>query len=247
MILQDIKKKKELSGIPDEVVLEALEKTKKTLGITSNISKKDERILIKETRALLRNYVGRFKNKKSLEKLLDKGKIKEILLSHSSTRERIEFYPKLNNIIKKLNPKSILDLGCGLNPLAIAKNYEYYASDIDSNNLNLIKKYFQKNNIKGNVFTSDLRKERNFPNSDLCLIFKVLDILKMPHKEIEALISSIKSKNLIVSFSTITLSGKPMREYRRFWFERILQKKQRSFKIVKSENEIFYIIQQENQ
>lgn len=244
-IIKKIKKKKELSGIPDKIVKEILDEKLRKLGIKGRLNGKNEKIIVKEVRESLRNYVGRFKDNKKAGIFIEKGEVEKALLSHSSTRERQKFYPELKKIIKKLSPRKILDLGCGLNPIAIAQGYEYYASDIDETNLKIIKQFFKKEGIKGKTFLADIRKKRNFPKSDLCLILKVLDILKLPHRDVESLISSIPSKNLIVSFSTTTLSGKPMRDKRRFWFERILEKKKLKFKTIDSNNEIFYIIQLE--
>lgn len=247
-IINKIKEKKELSGIPDNTVKESLEKQLRKLNLPDEgLSKKDEKILIKEVRKTLREYVGRFKSSGKdqgiIKRLVESNQINPALMLHSSTRERMNFYPELKKVIKKLSPGTILDLGCGLNPLALAdKSCFYYASDIDENNLRLIKRFFHLNNIKGQTFTADLRKAREFPEADLCLILKVLDILKMPHKEVESLLLSLKCRTLIVSFSTVTLSGKQMKDKRRFWFERILERLNIPFEDLESNNEFFYII-----
>lgn len=243
-IISRIKAKKELSGISDEIVKELLSAYLKKTNISpESISEKDEKILIKDIRSKLRKYAGRFKKHGSVEKLIDLGLTEKALAYHSSTKERIDFYPELKKMIKKIAPKSILDLGCGLNPIAIAdKNIFYYASDIDESNLNIVKKFFHKYKIKGRTFLADIRKGRHFPKADLCLILKVIDIVKMPHKEIESLLLLLNCPNIIVSFSTITLSGKPMDSKRRFWFERILEKLKLNFTIINSKNEIFYLI-----
>ena len=63
---------------------------------------------------------------------------------------------ELKEIIKKLNPKSILDLGCGINPLALAeKGVKYYASDINSEDLNIVREFFK--NYKRII--NDFRKQ----------------------------------------------------------------------------------------
>jgi len=240
-LIKKIKNKKEFSGIPDKMILKILEELK--LDNFNNLNKKDEKIIIKQVRNELRKFVGRFKVSSKTENLIKQNKISEILNLHYSTKERIEFYPKFKLLLKKINPNSILDLGCGLNPLVIANsNVKYYASDIDENNLKLINLFFKKNKFPGKTFIADIRTERNFPKSDLCLILKVFDIVKMPHHEIESLLTSIKTKLFIISFPTVTLSGKPMQKSKRFWFEKILNKINYSFKLVKSNNEIFYII-----
>jgi len=57
---------------------------------------------------------------------------------------------------------------------------------------------------------------------DLCLIFKVLDIIeKKTHKNAEKILKAINAKRMIISFSTRTLSGKPMEYPRRLWAEKL--------------------------
>ncbi|PJC44226.1 hypothetical protein CO038_04860 [Candidatus Pacearchaeota archaeon CG_4_9_14_0_2_um_filter_39_13] len=242
LLIKKIKEKKELSGIPDNIVKEVLDKVLKSYP--SGLSKKDEKLVIKESRSLLRNYVGRFKAKSSASiiKMVEKGRINEALMLHASTRERMPFYDKLRKMIKDMRPGRILDIGCGLNPLAVAeKTFFYYASDIDENNLAVVKKFFDMHSIQGEIFIADMRKERNFPEADLCLILKVFDIVKMPHKEVESLLACLKCRAFIMSFPTITLSGKQMKNKRRIWFEIILNKLGMKFEIISSSNELFYI------
>ncbi len=237
-IVKKIKLKKELSGIPDSVVLEVLEKYNFKIQ-----SKKDEKIIIKEVRNELRKLVGRFKTSKDPFKLVQESNIEELLNYHSSTRERAGFYNKFKKLISGFKAKSILDLGCGLNPIAIAKpGIKYYAQDIDENNLRIIDSYFKKNKIPGKTILSDLRKPQKLPKADLCLILKVLDILKMPHKDVKELLKSLNCKTLIISFPTITLSGKQMSKPKRKWLEYVLKELNYKFKILKSDNELFYVV-----
>ncbi|MEI6849641.1 MAG: hypothetical protein WCK29_01255, partial [archaeon] len=174
--------------------------------------------------------------------------IEELLETHNSTKERLADYPIIKDLILKLNPKSILDLGCGLNPLALLdtiKNMEYYASDINENDLELINKYFRLNNIKGKAFVYDLRTigSEKLPCADLCIIFKVLDIIeKKGHRLAEKILSSVDSKQFLVSFATRKLSNKPMNRPKRGWFEYLLKRLNYSFEILELGNEVIYII-----
>ena len=248
-LIKKIKNKKELIGLPDFLVKEKLENYLGKNKIKLPLKEKDEKIVIKEVRSKLREYVGRFRVKSSSKKrmeFLEKEKISELLRTHSSTKERLdsESYLILKKIIAKIKPKSILDLACGLNPIALAqKNIKYYASDINMEDLNIVKLYFKKKKITGKVYVSDLTKEKIFPKTDLCLILKTLDILeKGNYKFAENLIKNIPCKDLIISFSTRTLSGKPMNRPERAWFERILEKINYKYDKTKTSNEIFYII-----
>lgn len=246
-IIKKIKQKKELSGLADQVISDLLEDylTKYKISL-NNISKSDFKIIIKEIRSKLRLLTGRFqKSQKNREILLQKNNIKELLKTHTSTGERLEFYPKLKKIIKSLKINSILDIACGLNPIAIANpSITYTACDIKEDELKLIQVYFNKNNIKGKTFVCDLKKNPNLPNADLCLLFKVLDILEVKnHALANSIIDKLNCKYLIISFPTKKLSGKPMNEPKRFWLEKLLKSKNLEFTIFFSDNEIFYLVE----
>ena len=119
-VIKKIKKKPELSDLPDSLVLSVLESylSKNRIGLPKN--PKQLKIVVKEIRSELRNYTGRFQVKsKKRVKLLEENKILELLKTHTSTKERIKDYQKLIKKIENFSPKSILDLGCGLNPIAI--------------------------------------------------------------------------------------------------------------------------------
>ena len=138
-LLTKIKEKKEFAGLSDEVVSELLkEYSKKHTLPDRKFSPKEEKVIVKEIRSNLRKVTGMFQfNRKNRKKLLEENKISELLRTHSSTRERICFYPKLKKKISSLKINSILDLGCGLNPIFLSsKKIRYLASDIRRTNWN---------------------------------------------------------------------------------------------------------------
>ncbi|MDP4039472.1 MAG: hypothetical protein Q8P57_02745 [Candidatus Pacearchaeota archaeon] len=247
-IISEIKKKKELSDIPNSLIKEILEKSlKKNFknSIEEIKNKKQLKIIIKEVRSELRKYTGRFQiSSKKRIALLKENRIEELLKTHSSTKERFLDYKILKSEIKKLNPSSILDLGCGLNPIIIANNkIKYYAYDIKKDELNLISEFFKNNKINGKTVYKDIKKVKRFPKTDLTLILKVLDIIDQKgHRNAKEIIQKISSKNIIASFSLITLSGKPMSFPRRYWFEKTLEILNLKFKVKRTKTEIFYII-----
>src|SRR3990167_5723683 len=179
-IIAEIKKKKELSGLANSLVSDNLDSYIKKYKISiENLSPKQLKVLIKDIRAILRNQAGRFQ--KSFKKITKKEEysIEELIRAHASTAERMDFYPKLKSIIKSLKVNSILDIGCGLNPIALAdKKIYYHASDINEEYLSLVSKFFKKNNIKGEVFVYDIRNPNSdLPKADICLLFKLLDVV----------------------------------------------------------------------
>ncbi len=247
-IVSLIRAKKELSGIQNSTVLEHLEEyLRKNKFSLEKMNRSEIRLIVKDIRSELRNKVGRFQaSTKKRIKLLEKSDIPSLLRTHASTKERIEFYPQLKEIISKLKAKSILDLGCGLNPLALAsQDVKYYASDINMKDLEIVESFFHKNKIDGKTFVCDLNKVEGckLPEADLCLILKVFDILgKKDYETAKKVLEAINCRHIIASFSTRTLSGKPMNSPRRIWFEKLLKSLCYQFEIVRSNNEIFYIV-----
>ena len=137
-------KKKSLSGLNKQLVLKTIEES---LSNYPNFSKEsssaDKKFLLKEIRKKLRILAGRFRaessNLKACLELLNQNKIDELLNLHTSTSERINKYDMIRKEVYKLSPKTILDLGCGLNPLALArKDVEYTAVDIQTNDLEVV-------------------------------------------------------------------------------------------------------------
>ena len=240
-MIREIKAKKELSGLTDSIVSDILSKYLKMYNLTTKeMSRQKLKVIKKEVRAELRLLAGRFQKTTKRKSAFSTERLLE---THSSTSERTAFYPELKRIISNMKAKSILDLGCGLNPLALAdKNTKYYAADIKEDELGIIKNYFEKNKINGKTFTYDLRKIKNdLPRIDICLLFKVLDILDK--NLAEKIIKSIPSKRILVSFATKKLSGKKMSHPKRIWFEKILERLNFKYETFNSDNEIFYLIE----
>jgi len=248
-LINEVRKKKELSGLDDSVILISLEKQiRKGKFNLANLKKREIKNLVKLTRGELRIIAGSFNlTTTSRDINVDKAFKSDLLNLHISTRERVSSYPKLCEFIKNLKVKSILDLGCGLNPIALANaDYDYYASDINKENINLIERFFKYNNFKGEAFIFDLRniKMEKLPSTDLCLLLKVLDVVeKRGHKLAEEIVQSINSKYFLVSFSTKTLSGKSMNHPQRGWIEQMLSRLGYSYEIIKEKNEIFYFFE----
>ncbi|MEK6843954.1 MAG: hypothetical protein AABX83_00860 [Nanoarchaeota archaeon] len=243
-IKEKIKEKKELGNLDDSLVHDILEKYLDRYKLSlENLDKFKIKIIVKEIRAELRLYAGRFqKSLKDRMKLLEEGNLDELLKTHTSTSERLEFYPKIKELLKALKIRSVLDLGCGINPIVLAnKEIEYNAIDINNDDLILVRKFFEKNDIKGKVFAYDLRKIKELPKADICIIFKTLDILeKKPYNLTERIIKIADCKYFLISFATKTISGKPMKYKRRKWFEILLKNLEIKYEILNSKNEIFY-------
>ncbi|HOR55691.1 MAG TPA: hypothetical protein PKX80_01240 [Flexilinea sp.] len=140
----------------------------------------------------------------------------ELMKSHASTRERIAildvFY---SQIFAALPPiQSVLDLACGLNPLAIpwmklADHFTYEAYDIYRDIALLLNVFFEKLNIRGKADSMNLLEE--FPQSecDLTFLLKTIPCLEQVDKNAGThILNQIRSPYAVVSFPIFSLSGR---------------------------------------
>ncbi len=245
-LIKRIKQKKELQDITSQFVQEELDsyfqrnpRAKKFLGRPKS---EGYRKIIKEVRASLRRVSGLFEG--------------STLETHSSTKERFPFYHQLYSELWKLTgkPKIILDLGCGINPLSFPgmelKDVTYYAYDINRKDISIVSKFFRENKIKdnrikGKAQVRDITKVKAFPIADVAFLFKATDVLDRGkgHKRTEELVGRIPAKYLVISFPTLTMSGRAMNFPRRKWIELMCQRLNYPFQILRFCSEIFYVIE----
>ena len=141
-------------------------------------------------------------------------------------------------------------MGAGVNPLSynyLKTNLEYYAYDLSKEEVKIINRFFKEKKIKGNAKILDLlniNKIKQLPKVDLAFLFKMTDVLDKGkgHKTSEDIIKAIPTKHVVVSFPTLTISGKPMNHPRRGWIEMMCKRLNYNFKVLTFENEIFYVI-----
>jgi 16S rRNA (guanine(1405)-N(7))-methyltransferase len=273
-LVKQIKKKKELSGLDDEFVKNQLNiyfsknpKIVNLLNKSLNPKSAKYKQIVKDLRSILRRVYGlfRIKEQKDLrdslvkdllaKKNLDLKLIKEILQTHSSTKERLSSYLKLYQKIWKITgkPKSIIDLGCGINPFSVPfmnlQELTYYAYDISANETSLLKQFFnyfhkQNKDFTGQSKVLDALNFSKLKKVDICFLFKMTDVLDRGkgHKITEQVLIKIPAKHIVVSFPTETMSGKKMNFPRRKWIELLCERLGYKYKTINLVNEIFYCI-----
>lgn len=270
LIIQEVQKKKELQSFSEtyikkygEHLLKKKSKLRKeinSLSIERLKKNKEFQQLIKEIREKARRIYGLYINKKYHSK--NTKDIDAILAVHRSTKERLphykEFYQKI--VEATTTPKSILDLGCGLNPASIdllGHKTTYFASDISEQDISFLNELFltfKKKKIiteKSNAFRLDLSEEKDLANlskykTDWCLLLKALDPIEESSENITyKIIPAIKSKWIIASFPTVTASNQPMRNPRRNWFEKVLNRLNRGYTVIQIGDELCYVVKNE--
>lgn len=149
---------------------------------------------------------------------------------HVSTRERLpfieSFYTTLFTGLPPIN--TILDLACGLNPLAIpwmglAGDVRYIAYDIYRDQADFLNRAFPLLGVRGRAHVVDLLQQSVLPTTDVALLLKTIPCLEQADKDIgQRLFNQIDAPVLIISFPLRSLGGheKGMCEhYERHFYE----------------------------
>ena len=218
--------------------------------LKSNI-KATEKQIIKAVKGRLHKIYGSFQIKKRKKRGKYIKDPKKALGTNLSTKERINIYKELYKKIFQITgkPKTILDIGAGMNPISykfLGVKPKYIAIEIDKEDVKFLNNFFKINKINGKAILMHINEKniKKLPKSDLTFLFKAIDPIeiKKGHKLAEKLVKELKSKNIIISFPTKTISQKQMNYPQRGWIEQMLKRLKLEFKILKYPNEIFYII-----
>jgi len=143
-------------------------------------------------------------------------------------------------------------LGAGLNPISIPymqlEKLNYYSYDVNEEDKKFLNDFYKSLKINGLAEILDLTEIRNYeilPKSDVIFMFKFLDsVEKKGHKLAEDVIKTLinKTRFIVASFSSKTITGKNMNYPYRGWIERMLERIKLKFDRLEFDNEIFYII-----
>jgi len=252
-IVEKIQSKK-FKNLDEKIIVE---KVNKFLQINPKVKlnelnekSNDFKRIIKYVKQEMHRSYGAFQNdvlkrEKLFEELKkDKNNLElkqKILMTHSSTRERIESYRYLKKQLN-LEGKTILDLGAGLNPLEFDSN-KIIAVEFNKNDVDFLNEYFKINNEKSKAILIDLKKDYSKLKeikADVVFAWKLFDLLDF--KTTEAIIKSLNAECLIASFSTKTLGNRLMHSPRRAGFQKMLRRLNLSYSTISLPNELFYIV-----
>jgi 16S rRNA (guanine(1405)-N(7))-methyltransferase len=138
-----------------------------------------------------------------------------IMGHHSSTKERLAildaFYA---TVLAELPPiRSVLDLACGLNPLAIPwmglpDGAAYYAYDVYEDMAGFLEGFMRLVPVRAEARACDILQSCPLPRVDLALVLKSIPCLEQIDKSAGArLLESIDANHLLVSFPVHSLGG----------------------------------------
>lgn len=136
--------------------------------------------------------------------------------SHASTRERLPNLDAFYSDIWAITgvPRSILDLGCGLNPLALswmrlAPDARYIAIDVDERPLATVRTHLEQSGHPHEVLTMDLVSRVPDDEVDVALLLKLVTTLDRQDPEAATrLLRGLRARHAVVSFTTRSLGGR---------------------------------------
>lgn len=139
-----------------------------------------------------------------------------VMHKHASTRERFpireEFFQRTLASICPVH--SVLDLACGLNPLALswmplAEDAVYYACDIYENMTTFVGDFLDHCGVENHISVCDLTSETPKQEVQVAFLLKTIPCLEQMDKTIgPRLLEEINAQHLLVSFPTHSLHGK---------------------------------------
>ncbi|MCH7663485.1 MAG: 16S rRNA methyltransferase [Chloroflexi bacterium] len=152
----------------------------------------------------------------SSDQLALKAVCKQVMARHASTRERLpileEFYTA---VFAELPPiHSLLDLACGLNPLALqwmplTPDAAYYACDIYTDMVAFLNGFMKLMPVQAAVWACDVIAKPPNQKVDLALLLKTIPCLEQVDKHAgKRLLDTINADYLLVSYPLHSLGGK---------------------------------------
>jgi 16S rRNA (guanine(1405)-N(7))-methyltransferase len=140
----------------------------------------------------------------------------EIMRHHASTRERLPILERFySTTLAGLGPlHSVLDVACGLNPLAfawmpLAADAEYHACDIYDDMAGFLNGFFQLAGVHGQAGVCDLLAGPPRVRADLALVLKALPVLEQVDKRAgRELLRALDTPHMLVSFPARSLGGR---------------------------------------
>lgn len=148
---------------------------------------------------------------------------RQVLSLHASTRERLpildQFYASIFGVTAL--PATLLDLGCGLNPLALPwmgleAGVHYIALDIDRTRVHFLNRYLALAGLQPLARCQDVLSQPPSDRADVALLLKMGPTLE--RQELGAtlrLVDQLQTRFAVVSFAIQSLGGreKGMLEY----------------------------------
>lgn len=242
-------KAKRLMGICEEGVFS--EKTRERLERAALFKE-----IVKHIRSLARDIYGIYhKNVAHRTMMLAEKDFDGLLSTHLSTRERLPYYDHyhefLAHLLPNLSEASVMDLACGLNPLALTharvRPASYIAVEWSKDDADFLDACFRalgwspSYQAHGIDLVRETEGVKKF-SVDLCIMLKTLDALEMQERNMTyRLLDMIGAPLLLVSFTTVNVRQQPLDRIDRSWFEKVCVRKDIAYEKQIIGTELFYV------
>lgn len=144
-----------------------------------------------------------------------KATCRDLMYYHLSTRERLpilnDFYGEIFQVTGK--PRSILDIACGLNPLAfpwmdLEPPLDFYAYDIHEPRIAFLNQYFGLQGLPHLARVQDVAHHFPEETADIALFLKEMPRFERNyHGQGRPLLQSLNVRHIVISFPTISTHG----------------------------------------
>ncbi|MBN1160247.1 MAG: methyltransferase [Candidatus Diapherotrites archaeon] len=250
-LLETLKETKEYKTISEETLKRVIKK---------NIEKYDnEKIAIKEIKKELYDlhnaYVKMIDYKRALKQLEPAYKTKsplkiklaqeKILKRYDGRRMKVidTFYKEIFKVTGK--PKSIIDLGCGMNPLTfpwmdLPEDTEYTCYDLDSEEIKFLNEYFELAGTKQKAIQQDIISKPVTKKADVAFLFKLITCLEWQEPgSAKEIVEKINAKYIVITMQVI---GPGKIEENKIYLQKVLGKLAKDIISIDLKQEAIYII-----
>jgi 16S rRNA (guanine(1405)-N(7))-methyltransferase len=139
-----------------------------------------------------------------------------IMQAHASTAERLTILPEFfQTCLSPVSPvREILDLACGLNPLALPwmpleEGFVYRCCDIYTNMVTFLQSFFDHFHINGTAVPCSLSSEIPAIKTQVAFLLKSIPCLEQLDKALPLkLLEAVQAEHILVSFPVRSLGGK---------------------------------------
>lgn len=178
--------------------------------------------------------------------------LRRTMAAHASSRERLPYLDEMYRAIfdRVGGVGRILDIGCGLNPLAapwmrLASGAEYIAVDIDSDLVAFVGACLELMGLRARPHVADVVSHPPDETADLALALKMVPCLDQQEATAGArLIRSVNAPSVVVSFPVRSLGGraKGMRTTYATRFEELSRREGWEVEVLPLSGELVYLV-----
>jgi 16S rRNA (guanine(1405)-N(7))-methyltransferase len=175
-----------------------------------------------------------------------------VLARHASTRERLGIVDRLYSEIWAHTgvPGSVLDLACGLNPLALPwmslrPGTIYHAYDIDAERIAFLNRYLALAGMRGSAHLQDIISDPPAEPADVALLMKTSACLERQRAgSTSTLLESLQVRSIAVTFPVHTLGQrrKGMPQHYTQTFQQMLAGRSWEVTRLELETELVFIV-----